>query len=45
MLYLYNRFKYYNRRLIIMASLKVTLEDEKRVKGLGFLRNRGTDNF
>ncbi|RBP63811.1 dissimilatory sulfite reductase (desulfoviridin) alpha/beta subunit [Alkalibaculum bacchi] len=28
-----------------MASLKVTLEEEKRVKGLGFLRNRGTDNF
>jgi len=28
-----------------MATLKVTPEDEKRVKGLGFLRNRGTDNF
>ena len=29
----------------IMANLKVTAEDEKRVKALGFLRNKGTDNF
>ena len=28
-----------------MADLKVGAEDEKRVKGLGFLRNRGTDCF
>lgn len=28
-----------------MASLKVTLEEEMNVKGQGFLRNRGTDNF
>ena len=28
-----------------MANLKVTAEDEKRVKALGFLRNKGTDNF
>ena len=28
-----------------MTQLKVTAEDEKRVKALGFLRNKGTDNF
>lgn len=28
-----------------MATLTVSKEDEKRVKGLGFLSNRGTDNF
>lgn len=28
-----------------MTDLKVTLEEEKKVKGQGFLRNRGTDNF
>ena len=28
-----------------MATLTVSAEDEKRVKALGFLRNRGTDNF
>ena len=28
-----------------MADLKVTPEQEKEVKPLGFLRNRGTDNF
>jgi dissimilatory sulfite reductase (desulfoviridin) alpha/beta subunit len=28
-----------------MAALKVTPEQEKEVKALGFLRNRGTDNF
>jgi len=28
-----------------MATLKVTPEQEKVVKALGFLRNRGTDNF
>lgn len=28
-----------------MANLKVTAEDEKKVKALGFLRNKGTDNF
>ncbi len=28
-----------------MAALTVSPEDEKRVKGLGFLSNRGTDNF
>lgn len=28
-----------------MKQLKVTAEDEKRVKALGFLRNKGTDNF
>ena len=26
-------------------TLKVTPEQEKKVKALGFLRNRGTDNF
>ncbi|MGI6227494.1 MAG: 4Fe-4S dicluster domain-containing protein [Peptococcales bacterium] len=28
-----------------MATLTVSAEDEKRVKALGFLRNKGTDNF
>ncbi len=28
-----------------MTTLKVTPEQEKEVKALGFLRNRGTDNF
>src|SRR5690554_5486631 len=28
-----------------MASLTVSAADEKRVKALGFLRNKGTDNF
>lgn len=28
-----------------MATLTVSKEDEKRVKGLGFLSNKGTDNF
>ena len=28
-----------------MANLKVTPEQEKQVKAIGFLRNRGTDNF
>ena len=28
-----------------MTSLKVTPAQEKEVKGLGFLRHRGTDNF
>lgn len=28
-----------------MAALRVSTEDEKRVKGMGFLRNKGTDNF
>jgi dissimilatory sulfite reductase (desulfoviridin) alpha/beta subunit len=28
-----------------MAALTVSAEDEKRVKALGFLNNRGTDNF
>ena len=28
-----------------MGELKVSNEEEKRVKGLGFLRNKGTDNF
>ncbi len=28
-----------------MATLTVSPEDEKRVKGQGFLRNKGTDNF
>ncbi len=30
-----------------MANYRYTVspEEEKRVKGLGFLRNRGTDNF
>lgn len=29
----------------MMTILKVTQEEEKKVKGLGFLRNKGTDNF
>ncbi len=28
-----------------MASLTISPEEEKRVKGLGFLSNKGTDNF
>jgi len=28
-----------------MAALTVSAEDEKRVKGMGFLINKGTDNF
>lgn len=28
-----------------MATLTINAEDEKRVKGLGFLSNKGTDNF
>ena len=28
-----------------MATLTVSNEDEKRVKALGFLSNKGTDNF
>ena len=28
-----------------MATLTVSAADEKRVKGMGFLRNKGTDNF
>lgn len=28
-----------------MSALTVSKEDEKRVKGLGFLNNKGTDNF
>lgn len=28
-----------------MATLTISIEDEKRVKALGFLSNRGTDNF
>ena len=28
-----------------MATLTVSAEDEKRVKALGFLSNKGTDNF
>lgn len=28
-----------------MATLTISLADEKRVKALGFLNNRGTDNF
>ncbi len=28
-----------------MATLTVSKEDEKRVKTLGFLNNKGTDNF
>jgi len=29
----------------MITQLKITAEDEKRVKGMGFLRNRGTDCF
>ena len=28
-----------------MSNLTVSATDEKRVKALGFLRNKGTDNF
>lgn len=28
-----------------MATLTVSAADEKRVKGMGFLSNKGTDNF
>ena len=28
-----------------MSALTVSAEDEKRVKGMGFLNNKGTDNF
>ena len=28
-----------------MATLTVSAADEKRVKALGFLSNKGTDNF
>ena len=28
-----------------MATLTISKEDEKRVKALGFLSNKGTDNF
>jgi hypothetical protein len=28
-----------------MAALTISMEDEKRVKALGFLSNRSTDNF
>ena len=28
-----------------MSALTVSAEDEKRVKALGFLNNKGTDNF
>ncbi len=28
-----------------MSSLTISEEDEKRVKALGFLNNKGTDNF
>lgn len=28
-----------------MAALTISMEDEKRVKALGFLSNKGTDNF
>ena len=28
-----------------MATLTISPEEEKRVKGLGFLSNKGTDNF
>jgi dissimilatory sulfite reductase (desulfoviridin) alpha/beta subunit len=28
-----------------MATLTISAEDEKKVKGLGFLSNKGTDNF
>jgi len=31
--------------LTMITQLKITAEDEKRVKGMGFLRNRGTDCF
>ena len=28
-----------------MSALTVSKEEEKRLKGLGFLNNKGTDNF
>ena len=28
-----------------MATLTISAEDEKRVKAMGFLSNKGTDNF
>ena len=28
-----------------MSSLTLSKEEEKRLKGLGFLNNKGTDNF
>lgn len=28
-----------------MATLTVSKEEEKRLKGMGFLSNKGTDNF
>ena len=28
-----------------MAALTISKEEEKRLKGLGFLNNKGTDNF
>ena len=28
-----------------MSALTVSAADEKRVKGMGFLNNKGTDNF
>ena len=28
-----------------MSALNVSAEDVKRVKGMGFLNNKGTDNF
>jgi len=31
--------------LTMITQLKITAEDEKRVKGMGFLRNKGTDCF
>ena len=34
-----------NLRRKNMAALTVSKEDEKRVKGLGFLSNKRTDNF
>jgi hypothetical protein len=45
----FNELKYIKSkiywRILIMASLTVSAADEKRVKALGFLRNKGTDNF
>jgi len=31
--------------ITMITQLKITAEDEKRVKGMGFLRNKGTDCF
>ena len=28
-----------------MAALTISTDDEKRVKGMGFLNNKGTDSF